>query len=202
MSMDRRIIIVHPSEIFRKGMEAVLSGMFNTELILLSTVDELKDYNKIRKSVVILMAENGMFNGNEAIGELADANITKKIAICDPGSAEGKDEDADLQIETTIPAQKIYAIIHDMLDVLPNGSARAHESSDLTDREKDVLKLVAHGHSNKEIADKLFISIHTVISHRQNITEKLGIKSISGLTVYAIINGLIDTEHIDPRSLI
>ncbi|NJO92945.1 MAG: hypothetical protein HC831_31265, partial [Chloroflexia bacterium] len=49
---------------------------------------------------------------------------------------------------------------------------------------------------------KLFISIHTVISHRKNITEKLGIKSISGLTVYAVLNKLIDTESINPEQLI
>ena len=58
------------------------------------------------------------------------------------------------------------------------------------------------GYANKEIAEKLFISIHTVISHRKNITDKLGIKSISGLTVYAILNKLIDTENIDPATLI
>ena len=58
------------------------------------------------------------------------------------------------------------------------------------------------GFANKEIADKLFISIHTVISHRKNITEKLGIKSISGLTVYAIMNNLLDLEDINPEELI
>ena len=64
----------------------------------------------------------------------------------------------------------------------------------LSEREKKVLELVARGLINKEIGDKLFISIHTVISHRKNITRKLGIKSVSGLTVYAIINKLIDIK--------
>jgi DNA-binding CsgD family transcriptional regulator len=79
---------------------------------------------------------------------------------------------------------------------------KKNDSEELTSREKDVLKLVALGHSNKVIAEKLFISIHTVISHRKNITEKTGIKSISGLTVYAILNNLIDTETINPEDLI
>ena len=74
--------------------------------------------------------------------------------------------------------------------------------SELSAREKDVLIQVALGLANKEIADKLFISIHTVITHRKHITDKLGIKSISGLTVYAILNKLIDTDNIDPASLI
>ncbi len=64
-------------------------------------------------------------------------------------------------------------------------------NDDLTDRELDVLKAITKGLSNKEIADHLNISIHTVISHRKNITEKTGIKSISGLTIYAISQKII-----------
>lgn len=66
----------------------------------------------------------------------------------------------------------------------------------LSDREIDVLKEVAHGMANKEIADKLNISANTVITHRKNITDKLGIKTISGLTVYAILNKLINPEDV------
>jgi DNA-binding CsgD family transcriptional regulator len=62
----------------------------------------------------------------------------------------------------------------------------------LSPRETDVLRLVALGQSNKQISERLFISIHTVISHRKHITSKLGIKSISGLTLYAVINNLTD----------
>ena len=57
------------------------------------------------------------------------------------------------------------------------------------------------GHTNKTIADKLFISAHTVISHRKNITDKLGIKSIPGLTVYAIIQNIVSTSEIAPEQL-
>lgn len=70
------------------------------------------------------------------------------------------------------------------------------ENNILSLREIDVLKEVALGYSNKEIADRLFISINTVITHRKNITEKLGIKTISGLTVYAIMNNLIDANNV------
>jgi DNA-binding CsgD family transcriptional regulator len=61
----------------------------------------------------------------------------------------------------------------------------------LTNRETEVLRLVTQGLMNKEIADKLGISLHTVISHRKNLTEKLGIKTVSGLTVYAMMHKLI-----------
>ncbi len=70
------------------------------------------------------------------------------------------------------------------------------DTSMLSDREIDVLKEVARGFSNKEIAEKLYISINTVISHRKNITDKLDIKSISGLTVYALMNNLIIPDEI------
>jgi DNA-binding CsgD family transcriptional regulator len=72
----------------------------------------------------------------------------------------------------------------------------------LTERETEILKLVALGNASKEIADKLNISTHTVITHRKNITEKLGIKSISGLTVYAILNKIIDTNELSIDDLI
>ncbi len=71
-----------------------------------------------------------------------------------------------------------------------------HDSEELTPREKLILKHVALGHTNKEIAAQLFISTHTVISHRKNITRKLEIKTVSGLTVYAILNNIIKIEDI------
>ena len=70
------------------------------------------------------------------------------------------------------------------------------ELNDLSSREIEVLVLVAKGLINKEIADKLNISLTTVISHRKNITEKLGIKSVSGLTIYAVMNGYISPDSI------
>lgn len=70
------------------------------------------------------------------------------------------------------------------------------QNEDLSDREKDVLRLVALGMTNREIGEKLYISAHTVITHRKNITAKLGIKTIAGLTMYALINQLIVPEEI------
>lgn len=68
------------------------------------------------------------------------------------------------------------------------------DSHDLTERERDVLVLVAKGNTNKEIASMLNISPHTVISHRKNIAHKTGIRSVAGLTVYAILNHLIEGD--------
>ena len=71
------------------------------------------------------------------------------------------------------------------------------DSHDLSDRERDVLILVAKGLANKEIAEQLNISIHTVMSHRKNITHKTGIKSVAGLTVYALLNNLLDQNDVN-----
>ena len=73
---------------------------------------------------------------------------------------------------------------------------QAIESEELSEREKDVLIQVVKGLSNKEIADVLCISTHTVISHRKNITRKLNIHSTAGLTIYAIVNKLVDLDSL------
>ncbi len=69
--------------------------------------------------------------------------------------------------------------------------------SELSNREIEVLKLISLGFINKEIADKLSISLNTVLSHRKNITSKLGIKTVSGLTFYSIANGYISGDSIE-----
>ena len=66
----------------------------------------------------------------------------------------------------------------------------------LSDREKDVIISLVQGMSNKEIADHLCISINTVITHRRNIARKLQIHSPAGLTIYAIVNGLVDISSV------
>ena len=75
--------------------------------------------------------------------------------------------------------------------------SRTDQSSDaLSDREKDVIIALVQGMSNKEIADHLFISVNTVITHRRNIARKLQIHSPAGLTIYAIVNGLVDISSV------
>ena len=80
-------------------------------------------------------------------------------------------------------------------DMPPIAMPEVHQEI-LSAREIEVLVLITKGLINKEIADKLNISLTTVITHRKNITEKLGIKSVSGLTIYAVMNGYIEADRI------
>ena len=86
---------------------------------------------------------------------------------------------------------------------LPQDTSRTHGGSlpqgdpnGLSSREIEVLVLIVRGLTNKEIADRLYISTTTVISHRKNIMEKLHMRSVSALTIYAVMNGYIEADRI------
>ena len=66
----------------------------------------------------------------------------------------------------------------------------------LSDREIEVMSLIVQGYINKEIADQLNIGLSTVITHRKNIMDKLGMKSVSALTIYAVMHGYVDINKI------
>jgi DNA-binding CsgD family transcriptional regulator len=115
-----------------------------------------------------------------------------KILFRDQELPGGIEDNFDAVIEPddneNLILQKIEGHFSDWMKAHPQ-----HETNrEISQREREVLRLVALGFTNKEIAGKLFISSHTVITHRKNISAKLGIKTIAGLTVYAIIHKLVD----------
>lgn len=73
---------------------------------------------------------------------------------------------------------------------------RQSQENTLSDREIEVMSLIVQGHINKEIADKLNIGLATVITHRRNIMEKLNVKSVSALTIYAVTHGYVNIGDI------
>jgi regulator of cell morphogenesis and NO signaling len=101
-----------------------------------------------------------------------------------------------------VPAIRRLEQLNQQSDVARNISdmvfkAGAGQDPDaLSDREKDVIISLVQGMSNKEIADHLYISVNTVITHRRNIARKLQIHSPAGLTIYAIVNGLVDISSV------
>ena len=92
------------------------------------------------------------------------------------------------------PNEELHRMIIEAADMPTEHSFS--ESHELSERERDVLVLVAKGLTNKEIASELNISPHTVISHRKNIVHKTGIRSVAGLTVYAVLNKFIDSDRL------
>jgi DNA-binding CsgD family transcriptional regulator len=195
--MDRRFIIIHQSEIVRKGLWAMLREAFHYEFILLKELNEVANYSGFSKTelFVFLQEEFCKTSSKELITRILNNSNQIHFICVNKDSANSEPLTIHLNEESQEIIQKIKRITE-------RNEVQTNSMADLSDRERDVLVQVALGHSNKEIADKLFISIHTVISHRKHITDKLGIKSISGLTVYAILNKLIDTKNIDPASLI
>lgn len=195
--MNKGIFIIHSSDIVRGGLALIIRKYFNIEITQLSRAEELKSFTHLENANLILMMEQESGIGSTPAKILGKNNILHKIYI-QPNSEPNELNTINFQSSNS----DIQEMISGILKKSENLQTDNDRSGELTIREKDVLRLVALGHSNKDIADQLFISIHTVISHRKNITEKLGIKSISGLTVYAILNKIIDTDTINPESLI
>lgn len=186
--MAGKIIIIHDSEVIRKGFQAVLRGFCQREIVLLANTETLTSIPIDQPQFVYLVQ-------SKYASKLHAANV---LIIEEEDPVVPQSNQISIYTSPTVLKEKIEALdAHNL-----TSADKRPDQENLTEREVDVLRLVAFGHSNKEIADKLFISIHTVISHRKNITDKLSIKSISGLTVYAILNNLIDTDNINSSSLI
>lgn len=92
---------------------------------------------------------------------------------------------------TDIKNKILSAIIIDKNDT--------EEKESLSAREKEIISHVVKGSTNQEIADRLFLSVHTVMTHRRNIARKLQIHSATGLTIYAIVNQIVDIDEIKNR---
>ena len=102
-------------------------------------------------------------------------------------------ESFDMVLQITDSPETIVNKIYRQAQATDAGSD-SRQSEQITERETEVLIQLVHGLSNKEIADKLNISIHTVVSHRKNIIQKTGIKSQAGLTIYAISNKIVSLD--------
>lgn len=196
--MNKKFFVFHKSDIVRKGLAEILKTYFNAEIISSATHNELPVFYQISDCLMLIFSDNdNIVMLKPKISELSKHNQVILIKLCNNDNEANDENSLSINQNTTT----IYNFVS---DIIKNAEQiiKDNENSDLSKREKDVLRLVALGNSNKEIAEKLFISIHTVVTHRKNITEKLGIKSISGLTIYAVINKIIDTENLNIENLI
>ena len=116
------------------------------------------------------------------------------IVVCERDIMAHCRVEDELFVPTILELEKQVPCV-ETADTVDTGSALdEHGDIMLTPRERDIVICIARGMSNKEIADKLFLSVHTVATHRRNICSKLDIHSASGMTVFAILHGLVDIE--------
>ncbi|MDR2882744.1 MAG: LuxR C-terminal-related transcriptional regulator [Alistipes sp.] len=112
------------------------------------------------------------------------------LELCRPVLADLFAFGHDLRKHTFLEEEVLIPLV----ERLDNERHTVPDGMELTAREREVLATLARGLSNKEVADKLHISTHTVISHRKNIMRKTGFKTAQGLTFYALHNGLITRD--------
>lgn len=98
-------------------------------------------------------------------------------------------EELQLAIETVNKGKKYFN--QKLFDILLNVESNGKEENVLSSREKEILKLIAEEYTNPEIAGKLFLSVRTIDTHRQNLIQKLNVKNTAGLVKYAIKSGLL-----------
>ena len=211
-----RIVVTDDHALFRKGLMGLLGGVADLEVVgeagdgleLLS----LLNVKKANPHLVILDISMPSLRGIEAIREIKIIQPDVKILIVTmhkdreylyqalAAGADGyflkKDADTELFVAIEkIRKGKVYVSPHlseDMENDWENMRAGFGRPI-LTNREREVLKLIAEGKSNKEIADVLFVSVHTVERHRANMMEKLNVKKTADLVKYAIQKGYLST---------
>ena len=209
-----RVVVADDHALFRQGLKGILEGAADLEVVgeagdgleLLN----LLNANQLDPHLVILDISMPNVRGIEAIREIKTIHPNVKILIVTmhkdkeyllQSLAAGADgyflkKDADTELFAAIEkirkgknyvSPQLSEELADDWEQIRVGFTKPL----LTKREREVLKLIAEGRSNKEIADLLFVSVHTVERHRANIMEKLNLKKTADLVKYAIQKGYI-----------
>lgn len=188
--MIKNVIIISESEIIKRGISSIIRNNFHIDVTCVNNIEELKRFKKVTHNFFLLLLHKNSCTPEKLNSGFDESNRLDYIWLCNKMEKTSSVADKVICIDAT--QKQIVSIISTVLKNNDLSEDKVVEVSSLSEREIDVLKLVAKGLSNKEIGEKLYISIHTVITHRKNITKKLGIKSVSGLTVYAMLNKLIE----------
>lgn len=189
-----KIIVLENSPIIREGIQALLTNVERVNTVtFVASLDELEGLIKYPFESIILINPSFILTNTNQFNQLkSKIEQTKWIGIIYshfPVSILNKlDGEIDIYDSRKNFSSKLTKWIE------TDGNDNYNNKETLTDREIDVLKLLAEGFSNKEIADNLNISVNTVITHRKNISQKTGIKSVSGLTIYAVVQNLISLD--------
>lgn len=197
MNYKPEIAIVEPNTLTAIGLKAILE-----KIIPMATIRTFHDFGELTDDTPDMYAHY-FISAQIYVEHNSFFLPRKKKTIVLAGDSQS------FQL-STIPTLNIYLPEDQLVKEILKLHQHAHHGGyppeatppmpviehELSAREIEVLVLVTKGFINKEIADKLNISLTTVITHRKNITEKLGIKSVSGLTIYAVMNGYVEVDRI------
>lgn len=205
-----QILIADDHQMFREGIRSLINGIENMEVIgEASTGQESLDFLKQHPTDVVLLDYNMPdLTGLESIIEIKRLNLSVKIIMLtmhdkreiirdvQKAGADGyllKDSSREQLIEAiTEVCNGASYFVDDVKDALVDSYRIPFEKKviRLTPREKDVLQLICEEYTTNEIAEKLFISVNTVETHRKNLISKTGVKNGIGLVKFALTNGL------------
>lgn len=185
-----RVAVVEPSHIIAEGLRSILSATAEFDVVFTApSWRTLEDrWGVVQPDVVVVGSQAEC--GGSLRAKSVDWHAVALVALQTTVREEEWLRQADGVINIYDDHQQIVQRLRRAME--QSETNPYNDSHELSEREQAVLVLVAKGLTNKEIADRLNISVHTVISHRKNITHKTGIKSVAGLTVYALLNNLLD----------
>ena len=193
-----RIAIAETSVIIRGGLTAALKRLPNVKVqpIELLSIEALHDC--VRTQCPDMLIVNPAFGDYFDIGKFREETSGKKIRVIalvtsfvDASLLSKYDESISIFDDLERLSKKISGLLN-----VPSEEEDLENQDALSQREKEIVICVVKGMTNKEIAEKLFLSIHTVITHRRNISKKLQIHSAAGLTIYAIVNKLVKLKDL------
>ncbi len=193
------VIIAEKSYLIRKGLLTLLLELPSIGKISESANEEslLELLEKESYAICFINPNILTSEGKKKIQEEHEKKTRVMVAIVPSQSShEAQSIQFAESIELNAEKSQLVKTIDGLFTRFVKNQLDYGNSSGLSKREKVILRHIALGFTNKEIGERLFISTHTVVTHRKNITRKIGIKTVSGLTVYAIFNKIVEMDEI------
>lgn len=190
-----KIVIAENSLILRSGISAVLKRLsdYTVSINEVSNMDAFMLFSRLHRPEIAII--NPLFLGGVSIANYKRDNPDTKVVALVSGYFDNKTlADFDGSISIFDDLDTVNDTISSVLHIEENDDNI--ETEQLSQREKEIIGCVVKGLTNKAIAEKLSISIHTVITHRRNISKKLQIHSSAGLAIYAIVNKIVEIQDI------